>query len=142
MAHLARAAVRVLLVLTGLMGVLTLVSGILQAFALAGSATSATVALGLMPLATWMGWRTAVSSAEFMRWLVRGTVSLAVISALASLVGLSWPVVMAVVTGTAVVDFAPLQGVAEVGGAGICISAVLLGVIAVAVLWDEPPETR
>lgn len=142
MKNLFRAAVHVLLGLTALTATFGLVSSVVLGVTIAGSALGVVVALTLLPLATWMGWRAAVSSPEFFRWLVRGTVLLAAASVLTALVGLSWSLLVSVSTGAAVADTAPHQTLVELGGSGICISSVLFGVIAAAVIWDEPPGPR
>lgn len=142
MRNLFRAAVHVLLGLTTLTAAFGLVSSVVLGVTIAGSAVGVVVALTLLPLATWMGWRAAVSSPEFSRWLVRSTVLLAAASVLTALVGLGWPLLVALRTGAAVADTAPHQTLAELGGSGICIASVLFCVIAAAVIWDEPLPRR
>ena len=127
---------------TAIVAALGLVSSIVEALTLAGSVTGAAVAFVLLPLAAWMGWRAAVSSPAFSRWLIRGAAALAGVSILSALLGLSWPVFMAVTKGAVVAETAAQSTLVELGGAGICISAVLFGIIAAAALWDEPARSR
>lgn len=131
----ARAWVRLFLVFPLLMACITFVGAVVAAIPLAGSTVNAVVAFTLLPLATWMGWRMAVVSPAFSRWLTRCTVALAGVSMCGAVLATFWPVLVAVATGAGTAGVGKAALLSDLSGAGICVSAMMLCVVVATALW-------
>jgi len=138
MGELARTGVRALLFFPALVAALALLGAFISALKTAGSSITAGLTFTLVPWVVWRGWRGAVVSIAFTRWLTRAALALGLLSVVLGLIGAGWPAFVAVLTLTPAAEVPFVPWLEECAGVGVCVSGLTFGVVAAAELWRQP----